>query len=231
MTSTGRSPVAAALVVIAALALGGCTGGDAATQRSPDEVLAAAKSTLDGTSGVHLSLETEDLPPSVDGILSATGVGTHDPAFEGDLKVLTGGLSVDVPVVAAQGKVFAKLPFTTEFVEVDPADYAAPDPAALMDTDSGLSSLLVAVEGVEEGKQVRSGEDVLASYTGTVPGDVVAGIIPSAAADDFDAKFTIDDRDRLREAVLTGPFYPGGGDVTYTIAFDDYDTTADITAP
>lgn len=229
------TPLRSALTVGAlagSLALSGCTGGDEAGAETPEETLATAKATLDETSGVRLELETEKLPPAVDGILSAVGVGTHDPAFEGDLRVSAGGIAVDVPVVAAEGKVFAQLPFTTEFVEVDPAEYAAPDPADLMDTESGLSSLLTSAEGVEEGEQVRSGEDVLSSFTGTVPGDVVAGIIPSAGAEaDFDATFTVDDADRLREAVLTGPFYPDTDDVTYTIVFDEYDTSADIALP
>lgn len=230
MTSPRRLLVAGTLT--AGLTLSACTGGAAEDDRSPDEVLADAKATLDETSGVRIELATEKLPAKVDGILSATGIGTHDPAFEGDLKVFTGGITADVPVVAAQGKVFAKLPFTTEFVEVDPAAYAAPDPAGLMETDGGLSSLLTAADDVEEGEQVRSGEDVLAGYTGTVPGEAVASIIPSASAgSDFDAEFTVDEEDRLREAVLTGPFYPEAGDVTYTITFDQYDTSADITVP
>lgn len=219
-------------VLAAALVLSGCTSDARENSDSPEEVLAAAKTTLDETSGVRVSLSTEKLPPTVDGILEAEGVGTHDPAFEGDLKVASGGVTADVPVIAAQGKVFAKLPFTTRYVEVDPAAYAAPDPAGLMEPEGGLSSLLTAAEDVEEGRQVRSGEDVLASYKGTVPGDVVASVIPSASADQaFDATFTVDGDDRLREAVLTGPFYPEADDVTYTITFEEYDTSADITLP
>ncbi|HET6694364.1 MAG TPA: LppX_LprAFG lipoprotein [Pedococcus sp.] len=219
-------------VLAAALVLSGCTSDARENSDSPEEVLAAAKTTLDETSGVRVSLSTEKLPPTVDGILEAEGVGTHDPAFEGDLKVASGGVTADVPVIAAQGKVFAKLPFTTRYVEVDPAAYAAPDPAGLMEPEGGLSSLLTAAEDVEEGRQVRSGEDVLASYKGTVPGDAVASVIPSASADQaFEATFTVDEEDRLREAVLTGPFYPEADDVTYTITFEEYDTSADITLP
>lgn len=230
MTSVRRALPSAVFVV--AVALTGCTGGSQEETPTPEEVLAAAKTALDETSGVHLALEAEDLAPTIDGILRAEGVGTHDPAFEGDLTVSTGGVRFEVPVVAAQGKVFAKLPFTTEFVEVDPADYSAPDPAGLMEADGGLSSLLTAAENVEEGEKVRSGEDVLASYTGTVPGTAISGIIPSASPEaDFEATFTVDDEDRLREAVLTGPFYPGADDVTYTITFDRYGTTADIAVP
>ena len=219
-------------VLAAALVLSGCTSDARENSDSPEEVLAAAKTTLDETSGVRVSLSTEKLPPTVDGILEADGVGTHDPAFEGDLKVASGGVTADVPVIAAQGKVFAKLPFTTRYVEVDPAAYAAPDPAGLMEPEGGLSSLLTAAEEVEEGRQVRSGEDVLASYKGTVPGDAVASVIPSASPDQaFEATFTVDEEDRLREAVLTGPFYPAADDVTYTITFEEYDTSADITLP
>jgi lipoprotein LprG len=226
-----NTPRRALAAVAATLALGGCTGGDGG-EESPEQVLAAAKAHLDETSGVHIELETEKLPPTVSGILVATGVGTHDPAFEGNLRVAMGGVAADVEVVAAQGKVFAKLPFTTEFVEVDPTDYAAPDPAGLMAPEGGLSSLLTAAEDLTEADQVRRREDVLSAYTGTVPGETVARIIPSASAEsDFDARFTVDGEDRLREAVLTGPFYPQTDDVTYTIAFDEYDTEADITLP
>ncbi|MFZ5848468.1 MAG: LppX_LprAFG lipoprotein [Actinomycetota bacterium] len=223
---------AAVTGLLAVLALSGCTSDAQEDETTPEEVLAAAKTKLDETSGVRIDLSTEELPKGVDGILSAEGVGTHAPAFEGDLEVAVGGFPADVPVVAVDGKVYAKLPFTTKFVEVDPAAYAAPDPAGLMDPDEGLSSLLTSAEGVEEGEQVRDGEDVLSGYTATVPGEVVASIIPSASADsDFDATFTVDDEGRLREAVLTGPFYPGTDAVTYTVGFASYGTTADITAP
>lgn len=222
----------AALAVTAVLGLSGCSSEGSEEELTPAEALGEAKTTLDETSGVRIELTAEELPAEVDGIVSAVGVGTHDPAFEGDLRVNAGGMTVPVPVVATEGKVFAQLPFTTKFVPIDPAEYAAPDPADLMGTEAGLSSLLTAAEGVETGDPVRDGEDVLTSYTGTVPGATVAGIIPSASADsDFEAQFTLDEDNTLREAVLTGPFYPDADDVTYTIGFTEYDTSAEITAP
>jgi lipoprotein LprG len=225
MTLTRNTLVGSALVGL--LALGGCASGSGEAHQSPEEALSADK-----TSGVAVNLSTEKLPATVNGILSAEGVGTHDPAFKGSLKVTTGGITADVPVVAAQGKVFAKLPFTTKFVEVDPSEYAAPDPAGLMEPKGGLSSLLTAARDVEEGEQVRSGEDVLSSYTGTVPGSVVADIIPSASPNgSFDATFTVDDQHQLHKAVLTGPFYPKSGEVTYTITFDQYGTHTNIALP
>lgn len=215
-----------------ALILSGCTSDAGEEGPSPAEVLADAKQNLDKTSGVHINLATEELPPGVSGIVSADGVGTHPPAFEGTLKIAAEGITADAAVIAVDDKVFAKLPFTTEFTEVDPADYGAPDPADLMAPEGGLSSLLTAVEEPKEGEPVRQGELVLTEYTGTVAGDVVAAIIPSASADEsFDVRFTITDDNVLNEATITGPFYPDADDVTYTIAFDEYGTEREIAAP
>jgi lipoprotein LprG len=194
--------------------------------------LAAAKAHLDETSGVRIGLSTKKLPTGVSGLLAADGVATHAPAFEGDIKVAASGVTADASVVAVNGVVHAKLPFTSRFVPINPADYSAPDPADLMNPDGGLSSLLTAARDVEQGDKVRQGKVVLTSYTGTVPGKAVAAVIPSATASaDFDAEFTVTDQDELAKTVLTGPFYPGAGDVTYTITFDDYGTKRTITAP
>jgi lipoprotein LprG len=232
---TSRRRTTALLALTALLAGGvltGCTGDDSATGKTPQDRLAAAKTHLDETSGVRINLATDKLPSGVDGLLSADGVGTHDPAFEGTIKVAASGITADADVVAVDGEVHAKLPFTTKFVPIDPADYGAPDPADLMSADGGLSSLLTAAEEVEEGKQVRDGDAVLSTYTATVPGAAVAAVIPSASADaDFDATFTVDDQDQLDRVVLTGPFYPEADEVTYTVSFDDYGTEKDIQAP
>lgn len=230
--TTSQRRITAGFVIAAALVLGACDGSEEQDGQTPEEALALAKTTLDETSGVHIALSTDELPAGTSGILNADGIGTHAPAFEGTLKVATSGITADADVIAVDDVVYAKLPFTSEFAEIDPAEYDAPDPAALMGTEGGLSSLLTSVEDVEKGTPVRDGELVLTEYTGTVPGDAVASIIPTASADsDFAATFTVTDEDQLNEAVLTGPFYPGGDDVTYTIRFDEYDTSKNITAP
>jgi lipoprotein LprG len=232
-TSRRRTRAALVLAALAApLALSSCSGADGAPERTPEETLAAAKTVLDDTTGVHITLATDKLPKGVNGLLSAEGIGTHDPAFEGAIKVASAGITADAEVVAVDGVVFAKLPFTTKFVEVDPADYGAPDPADLMSSEGGLSTLLTSAESVEEGEQVRDGGVVLSKFTGTVPGDVVAAIIPSASPDaDFEASFTVDDSDQLDQVVLTGPFYPDADAVTYTVDFDQYGVEKDIAAP
>jgi lipoprotein LprG len=228
-----RSVVVAAVTVLSlGLGVAGCSSGGRTAEQTPEERLAAAKTALDDTSGVRIALAADALPKGVSGLLAADGIGTHDPAFEGTIKVSAGGITADAEVVAVDGVVHAKLPFTTEFVEIDPADYGAPDPAELMSTVGGLSSLLTAAEDVEEGTQVRNGDDVLSRFTGTVPGNAVATLIPSASPDaDFDAELTLDDDDRATKVVLTGPFYPDVAEVTYTVELLEYGVEKQITAP
>ena len=217
--------------LLAAAGLAACSGGGGSSL-DPEQRLAAAKTALDETSGVQIQLLTEDLPQGVSGLVSAQGTATHDPAFDGTIKVSANGITADAEVVAVDGVVHAKLPFTTKFVEIDPADYGAPDPADLMSTQDGLSSLLTAAKGAEEGDQVRDGEAVLSQIVGTVPGSAVRAVIPSASQSaDFDATFTLDDANRLTRVVLTGPFYPDADDVTYTVDLEKYGVKKDITAP
>jgi lipoprotein LprG len=233
MTPRPRSVAALVVLLLAGLAaLAGCNGSSGGSDLSPTQALAAAKHNLDRTRGVHIVLSTGKLPSGVNGLLHADGVGTHAPAFKGNIKVATSGFTADAAVVAVAGQVYAKLPFTTKFSKIDPARFGAPDPATMMDPKSGLSSLLTEATGVKQGQQQRDGRQVLSTYTATVPGRAVAAILPSASASrSFKATFTVTDSNRLDKAVLTGPFYPKAGDVTYTIAFDRYGVAKTITAP
>ena len=228
--------VPAALLAAATMVLGAGCSGDAekvSDDRTPEEVMALAKQTLDETSGVRITLDAERVPDGVTAVVGAAGVGTHAPAFEGALTVVLAGNEFEVPVVAVDDTVYAQIPLTPGWTDVDPEDYGAPDPAQLMSTDAGLSSLLTATEGVEVGDSVRGGannEEVLTEYAGTVPGDVVGNVIPSASGE-FDATYTVTAEGVLRTAELTGVFYPDTEPMTYTIDFDDYGTEQDITAP
>ena len=230
-----RLPLLLTGAVLGLTLVAGCSGdqGSVSDERSPEEVMRLAKTTLDETSGVSISLKTTDLPAGVTGVKEATGVGVHPPAFEGSLTVPLAGNDFKVPVIAVDDKVYAQIPLTPGWSDVDPAEYGAPDPSTLMSEDSGFSSLLPATEGLKEGESVRGGEDnreVLTEFTGTVPGDVVANILPKAEGD-FDATYTISADGELREAVLTGVFYPNTESMTYTIGFEDYGTQKKITAP
>lgn len=224
------SALAGAVLLLAATACSDDSGG---SDIPPEDVLAAARTTLDETSGVHLTLKTDDLPDGVTGVEAAEGIGTHAPAFEGTITVNLLGQAVEVPVVAVDDTVYAQLPFTSGYQDVDPTEYGAPDPAALITPDQGFSAVLGATEDLEEGESVRGGEDnkeVLTEYTGTVSGEAMTNVIPTASGD-FDAVYTISGDDELRSASFTGVFYPDSESMTYTVTFDDYGTEKDITAP
>ena len=221
--------------LLAALLLTSCSGGDKPDDKSDDspaDVLAAAKKLLDETSGVSISLTTPKLPDGVTGVTKAVGLATHQPAFEGSIDVPISGIPATVKVVAVNGKVFAQIPFTSGYSEVDPADFNAPDPAALMNTEGGISSWLTDATEVTEGDQTRDGSDVLTSYDGKLAGPSVASVIPSADAKaTFDVTFTIDDKGLLHTASVNGPFYAGKPALTYDISVSDYGTDAEISEP
>ena len=116
----------AVVAVLAVLALAACGGEEPATEgATPEEVLAEAKTQLDEATSWRLSLSTTSVPESGNGVLSAEGVGTHAPAWEGEVKVLFNGLNASVPIVAVDGKVHAKLPLTPSWAEINPAEYGA----------------------------------------------------------------------------------------------------------
>lgn len=236
LTRLPRSLAAALGTGVALLALAACSGGDdepGAEEQSPAEVMALAKRTLDDTSGVRIALVTNDLPEGVTGLTKATGVGTHPPAFDGTITVSLSGNTFDVPVVAVDDQVFVELPLTSGFQDVDPGAYGAPDPARLMSPDAGISSLLTSTTGLAKGESIRGGSDnseILTEYTGSVPDSSVKNVIPTAQGD-FDATYTVTRDGELRQARLTGVFYPRSDEMTYTVDFDGYGTDKKIVAP
>lgn len=236
MPITSRAAAAALLPLVTTFALAGCSGGGegSAEEKSPEEVMELAKKTLDETPGLDLSLSTDQLPKGVTGLVNAEGLGTHQPAFDGTVTVIFAGQNVQVPVIAVDDKVYAQIPLTPGWSDIDPAEYGAPDPAKLMATEGGLSDLLPATEGLEEGESVRGGEgnkEVLTEYTGSVPGAAVKSVLPSAGGDQFDAVYTITEDGELRSAELTGVFYPNSPEMTYTVDFDNYGQDEEITKP
>lgn len=226
-----------ALVLLGTLSLTACSddGKEKGSEdQSPQEVLDAAATTLDETSGVNLTLSTTDLPDGVSGITEADGIATNAPAFEGTITVIFAGQSVDVPVVAVDDVVYAQIPFAPGWQDIDPGEYGAPDPAALISAETGFSSLLGVTADLEEGETVRGGADnteVLTTFTGTVPGTAMKQVIPSSSGDSFSAEYLVSDDGELRQAVLTGVFYPKSTEMTYTVDFADYGTSKDIVAP
>lgn len=215
-------------------ALAAC-GGDKETEQTVDELtprLEAAKTALDDAETIELTLATKALPSGVTGLLSASGQGNHDPAFTGDVKVVTGGTSLGAEVISVDDTVYAKTGFSPTFLEIDPASLGAPDPAALFATSGGVSDLLVNTDSLKAGEQTRDGEDVLTTISGTLAGSTVQSLIPTAdAAKKFAVTYSLNDSDELQKASIKGPFYPGGEATTYTLTPAISDEPLTVTAP
>ena len=94
---------------------------------TPEEVLAAAKKTLDETSGVRISLATEDLPDGVTGVEQGrrASAPTPRPSTARSPSSLS-GQAFEVPVVAVDDKVYVQLPLTTGCQDIDPGSTAPP---------------------------------------------------------------------------------------------------------
>jgi lipoprotein LprG len=196
------------------------------------EQLAVAKTKLDAATSMHLTLRSSGIPASVNGALGADGVGTHAPAFKGTLDARISGFETNVGVVAIDKLLYVKLPFTTDFVQVDPKKYNAPDPAQLFAAEGGISSLMTATVNPVVGKKVRVGSDVLQTITGTLPGASVARLLNIGdATKTFDVTYGITDPgSELRTVTMTGPFYQGATS-TYTLTLDKYGAPVAISKP
>jgi lipoprotein LprG len=210
----------------------GCSSQPATEGRSVDEVLTAAKDNFDEAASVHLTLATSSTPSGGNGVLGADGTLTHQPAFQGRVGARRGGFSAEVPVISVDGEVRAKLPLTTSYQVIDPAEYGAPDPADFADPDSGISGLLVKLEDPSRGAAIRQGDQVLTTFTGTLLGTYVDPIIPSADAKGvYDTEIGISEDDQITTLRVTGEFFSGGGDETYDMTFDAYGEAVTVTAP
>jgi lipoprotein LprG len=228
-----------ALILVAAVMFTGCSDDEkksgGSSSGTPEEVIAAAKTKLDDTTGVKISLETDELPDGITAIREATGVGVHPSAFEGDLDLTYQGLPTTAEVIAVDGTTYIKnallFPDWTEF---DPAEFKTPDPATLMEPDKGFSALLSATTSLKEDDPTRcsaTNSDEASVYTGTLPGEAMAGLIPGSEGS-FDVVYKVNDDGELCSAELKGAFYgEGNGKLTYLLTLDDYGTEKEITAP
>ncbi len=217
------------------LLITGCQGDSGGGKVDTSELqkrLSAARATIDEAETVDVSLAAKSLPDGVTGVLSATGQGNHSPAFKGEVKVVTGGSTLTADVVSAEGTLKAKTSFSPLYLEIDPQSLGAPDPAALLDAETGVTWILEQTTSLEEGEKSRDGSDVLTTITGSLPGTVVSTIIPSAdEAKSFTVTYRLTEDDKLHDATLTGPFYPQGGNVTYTVKLTTSDQPVTIKVP
>jgi lipoprotein LprG len=221
-----------ALVLLAVPALTACSGGGDDPESAAD-LLAEAKRTLDATETLHFVLDSEGAPETGTELVGGEGDIARPAAFEGTLRVLAMGSTLDLPVVSVDGTVYAQLPFTTGYSVVDPAQFGFGDPGRLIDPGTGISQLLSDAQDAELGEERRVDGEVVREVTADLPGELVEQILTSEDPDrPVRARFSIaEDSGELRRAELTGPFFSAEDDATYTLELSDFGADVEITAP
>ncbi|WP_408895797.1 LppX_LprAFG lipoprotein [Nocardioides sp. R1-1] len=237
MTTSTRVAAGLLTALVTSVGLTACSGDDGgSSQATPwSEAGAKAKELLDGTSGIEVSLSTDD-DPGTDYLSAATGTIIADPpAFEGTVNGRVSGFEASsIDVVSVDGTLWIEAPVLGWTDEYQPEELCAPDPARLLDPASGVSSVLTGSTDVEAGESERGGTDnkeIFHTYAGTATGDSIRAILPCAEGDAFEATYRLDDDGYLRTARLTGTFFPDSEPVTYTIDVSEYDVEKDISAP
>jgi lipoprotein LprG len=219
------------VALLAAPALAGCSGGGGG--ESAADLLARAKTTLDDASSAHFVLATEGAPESGTVLVGGEGDIARPASFEGTLKVLALGSTLDLAVVSVDGTVYAQLPFTAAYSVVDPAQFGFGDPGALLDPETGISQLLADAESAELGEERRVDGEVVREVTAEIPGKLVEQILTSEdPSKPVRARYSIaTETGELRRAELTGPFFTAGDDATFTLDLSDFGADVEITAP
>ncbi len=225
-------PVAA----VATLSLVACSGDDSGESGGagddPQAALEAAGQLLTEAESVRFTVEGQDLPDSGTIVVGAEGIAVPPGSFEGGVRVKSGALSSTVDVVSIDGQLWAQLPMTDGYEEMDAESLDFGDPGKLIDPDEGVSLLLRSGAEVTSADQVRVDGEVYDQIESVIPGELVDAILAISDPDaDVQATWSLDpDTGQLRQAALTGPFYEGG-EQTYVVSLDDYDDPAEISAP
>ena len=219
-----------AAVLLGTAALAACSSG---SEESAPDLLARAKTTLDEASSVHFVLDSENPPEAGTALLGGEGDLARPASFEGTLQVRAAGASLDLEVVSVDGTVYAQLPFTTGFTEVDPGQFGFGDPGDLLDPETGISQLLSEAQEAELGEERRVDGEVVREVTAQLPGQLVADLLTSQDPEqDVDARFSVaTESGELRRAELTGPFFAADEDATFILELSDFGADVEITAP
>jgi lipoprotein LprG len=236
MRDTARRILPAALAV-AVLALTACSddgdgGNGEETADNPQAQLDTAADLLNEATSVKFVVEGDELPDDGTVVVGGEGVAVPPSSFEGEIRIRAGALPATIKVVSVDGTLWAQLPLTSGFDEVDADELGFGDPGLLIDPDHGVSQLLTSGTEVTAADQVRVDGEVYDQVESVLPGELVGEVLtiadPSA---EVQAVWAMDESGHLRQATLTGPFYDGGDEQTYTVSLDEYDEPAEISAP
>ena len=222
------------LALLAGPGLAGCSSDEPeGPAESAADLLERAKEHLDETSSAHFVLGSEGSPSSGPALVGGEGDIARPASFQGTLKVVALGSTVDIQVVSVDGTVYAQLPFADGFEVIDPAQFGIGDPGALLDPETGISQLLAEAQSAELGEERRVDGEVVREVTAELPGDLVEQLLTSEdPSQAVDARFSVaTESGELRRAELTGPFFTADEDATYTLELSDFGADVEITAP
>lgn len=232
---------AGAVTLAVSLLLTGCSSTDgkksgptnsAAKELTASQRLGEAKKVIDSAAGYHFKLQGTDVPKDSSGVLSGEGDVIAKPAFKGTLNVQAGTLAASVPVISADGKTWAKMPFAAKMTEINPSTYGAPDPNKLFSKDQGVGTLLPQTQDATFGGKVRDGKDVVQNVTGTLPASAIRTVLNMGdGTGTFSVKYGLTDDNQVRSAQVVGPFFAGSAKTTYDLTFTKYGQTVAIQAP
>lgn len=227
---TSRTLVVTLLSV--GLMLAACGSSSEGLKKSAQEQIDAIHDELVAAEAFDLALTTDKLPSDTSGLLTAIGKGNRSPAFDGQAKLVNGGATIEADLIAVDGEVWAKTGFSPAFMKIDPTSLKAPNPATLVGTgEDGLATLFSSATALKKTGETREGSLVLHKIVGTVPGTVMATLIPTASEEnDFDVTFRVTDKGHLHDLTMTGPFY-ATSTTTYRLTIEALDTTVEISAP
>lgn len=218
----------AAPAMSAALAACGQPEGNALT------ALTKAKTLLDSTSSAHFTLSSSGArSDSSVTLLGGSGDIQRPDAFHGTLNVVIAGFTTSVAAVSTHGTFYIQNPLDQQFESANPSMYGFADPGRLMDTKTGLSSLMLKCTDVSEKNDDRSNGELLHELSCTLPGVAVQALLTDAAPDQ-PVSATVGvaaGNGELRRVVLTGPFYSNTTSTTFTLVIDKYGENVTITPP
>jgi lipoprotein LprG len=212
---------------LATVLTAGCSSNT--PQADPKTLVQQTTDALRAARTVHVSVLGRDLPQTGNALLSVEGDAQKPNTFTGTVRVHAASITTDLQILSADGKLYAKLPFTTQFAALDPATYGFGNPGNLLG-DTGVLSFLAQATDLQARDSQRAAGEVLDEVAAKIPGPLVAAVLTSAAPQQpFDALLgVVRGSHQLRTVTLTGPFFDAAHPTTYDIRLGPYDLPVSV---
>jgi lipoprotein LprG len=206
--------------------------GSSSPGASPQTLLQQSKQVLDSTPGVHFTLDSSNVGTKGTVIKGGQGDLVHPDRLQGSLDLLVKGFPATVKVVAVGSTVEAQLPFSTTYSKIDPSTFGLGNPADLLSSQRGLSSLLTAGTNPQMAGTERIGGELLQKVKTTVPGTAVP-LLPDQNPNQPVALVAAinPSNHQLRQVTLTGPFTSATTNSTYIVTLTNYGQQPQINLP